>query len=164
MMLGLFESLQYGCLTFSWRKEPWSRSCRGRIQVAQGTKDYLTIMPTSTTRLSCIFSSFFLFPSISSSSSPSSVFSSSTSSFSSSFRRFGRPPGPPSSPAGTYRTGTGKSERTKNRTKKNQKEPKRTKWQLWCFPQPCLVSYVPIVGTLYVMPGTVDTYFWFSFK
>ena len=46
-----------------------------------------TIMPTSTTRLSCISSSSLLFP----------------------YTSFRWPPGPPSSPAGTCRKGTGMS-------------------------------------------------------
>ena len=80
---------------------------QGKETSGKGTKGKLTIMPSYTTRLSCISFSSLLFPSIYSSSSSSSFFSSSSTSFSSSFRRFGRPPGPPSSPAGTFRTGTG---------------------------------------------------------
>ena len=39
MMLGLCASWQCGCLTSSWRKEPCSRSCRGRIQVVRGPRE-----------------------------------------------------------------------------------------------------------------------------
>ena len=35
MMLGLCVSLHCGCLTSSWLKEPWSRGCKGRRQVAK---------------------------------------------------------------------------------------------------------------------------------
>ena len=63
------------------------------------TKGNLTIIPSFTTKLSCISSSSLLFPFISSSSSSPSFFPY--------FRRFGRPPGPSYSPVGTCRTGTG---------------------------------------------------------
>ena len=96
---------------------------QGKETSGKRTKGKLTIMPSSTSRLSYISSSSHLCPSISSLfsyvsffSSPSSSFfsssfsfSSSYSSFSSSFRKFGKPPGSLSSPAGTYRTGTGMS-------------------------------------------------------
>ena len=104
MMLGLCVFLQYGCLTSSWSKEPWSRSCRWRRQVAKGTEGNLTNMTFYTTRLSSTIP-YLLFPSISYSSSSSSFFSSSSSSWSSPLRRFGKPPGPPSSPAWTCRPG-----------------------------------------------------------
>ena len=90
-------SLRCGCLTSCWWKLPWSRSSRGRRQVAKGTKGNLT-----TTRLRCIFSSFLLFPSISSWSSSSSFFSVPSSSFYSSFRSFNasRPSLSPAGPIG----------------------------------------------------------------
>ena len=98
----LVHLLGFLCITTMWlfnfllvKKKPLSRSCRGRRQVAKGTKGNLT-----TTRLRCIFSSFLLFPSISSWSSSSSFFSVPSCTFHSSFRRFWMPPGPPSSPAG----------------------------------------------------------------
>ena len=82
----------------------------------KGTKGTLTIMPSSTTRLSYISSSSLLFhllllfsSSSSSFSSLSFYFSSLYSSFSTSFRKFGRRPGSPSSPARTCRKGTGMS-------------------------------------------------------
>ena len=81
----------------------------GAAKVAIGTKGNFTIMPFSTTRLSCISSSSLIFPSISSSLPSSSFFSSPSCSFSPYFMGFGRHPGPPSSPAGTCRTGTGMS-------------------------------------------------------
>ena len=102
----MIVGLQCSCLTSSWWKEPWSRSCRWRRQVAKGTQKGPN-MPSSTTRLSSTIP-YLLFPSISYSSSSSSFFSSSSSSSSSSLlRRSGKPPGPPSFQAGTYRTGTG---------------------------------------------------------
>ena len=61
MMLGL--SLQFGCLTSSWWKEPWSSCCRWRRQVEKGTKGNFTNMPSSTTRLSSNIP-YILFPSI----------------------------------------------------------------------------------------------------
>ena len=103
---------------------------QGMETSGKGTNGKLTIMPSSTTRLSYISSSSLLFPSISFSflsfsffSSSSSSFSSSFfsfsslyssfsslySSFSSSFRKFGRPLGPPSWPAWTCRTGAYRS-------------------------------------------------------
>ena len=106
MTLGLCVSLQCGCLTPSWWKEPWSRSCKWRRQVANGTKENFTNMPFSATRLSFAIP-YLLFPSISYSSSSSSFFFSSSSLCTSFLRRFGKPTGPPSSPAGTCRTGTG---------------------------------------------------------
>ena len=107
MMLGLCVSLQFDCFTSYWWKELWSRSCRLRRQVAKETKENLTNMPSSTTRLSSTIP-YLLFPPISYSSSSSSFFfSSSSSSCSSSLRRFGKPPGAPSSFAGHFRTGTG---------------------------------------------------------
>ena len=66
-------------------------------------------LPSCTTRLSWIFSSYLLFPSISSLSSSSSFISSPSSSFSPYFRRFDRPPGPPSFPGWTCRTCIGMS-------------------------------------------------------
>ena len=81
---------------FLIKKKPWSRSCRGRRQVAKGTQGKQTIMHFSTTRLPCI----------SSSSLSSSFFSSSSSFVSPSYRGFGNPSDPPSSPAGTCRTNT----------------------------------------------------------
>ena len=88
---------------FFLQKRILKQELQGKEKSGKGT-----ILPTSTTRLSCISSSSLLFPSLSSSSSPS-LFSSSSLSFSSSFRRFGRPLGPHSSPAGTCRKGTGMS-------------------------------------------------------
>ena len=98
MILGLCVSLQCGCLTSSWWKEPWNRSCSWRRQVAKGTEGNFTNMPSSTTRLSSTIP-YLLFPSIS--------YLLSSSSCSSSWRRFGKPPGPPFSPEGSCRTGTG---------------------------------------------------------
>ena len=106
MMLELCVSLQCGCSTSSCWKEPWSRRCRLRRQVAKGTEGNLTNMPSSTTRLSSAIP-YLLFPSISYSSSLFSFFSSSSSSCSYYLRRFGKPPDPPSSPAWTYKTCTG---------------------------------------------------------
>ena len=60
--VGSCLSLQYGCLTSSWWKETWSRSCRGRRQETKVTKGNLTITPFSTTRLSCISSASLFFP------------------------------------------------------------------------------------------------------
>ena len=50
IMLGLCLCLQCGCSTSSWWKECWSRSCRGRWQVAKGTKGNSTNMPSSITK------------------------------------------------------------------------------------------------------------------
>ena len=106
MIWGLCVSLQCGYLTSYWWKEPWSRNCRWRIQVAKGTEGNFTNMTSSTTRLSSTIP-YLLFHSISYSWSSLSFFSSSSSFCSSSLRMFGKPPGLPSSPAGTFRTGSG---------------------------------------------------------
>ena len=81
---------------------------QGKEKSGKGFKGNLSIMPSSTTKRSCISSSSLLLHSICYSSSSSSFFSSSSSSFSS-FSRIEWPPSPPSSPAGTCRTGTGVS-------------------------------------------------------
>ena len=82
-----------------------NQELQGKETCGKEIKGKLTIMPSSTSRMSCDSSLSLLFPSISSSSS-SSFFSSSSSSCSFSFRRFGRPPGPPSYPAETGKTST----------------------------------------------------------
>ena len=84
MILGLCISLKCGCLTSSWWKEPWSRSCRWRRQVAKWTKGNLTKIPSSTTRLSSTIP--YLLFSISYSSSSSSFFLSTSCSCSFSLR------------------------------------------------------------------------------
>ena len=79
MMLGFCVSLWCVCSTFLCAGNSLEAEAE---QVATGTKENFTIIPSCTTRLSWISSSSLLFPSITNSSSLSSFFSSPFSSFS----------------------------------------------------------------------------------